>query len=206
MSTAEQAELDQRLREAAEKGDTDAVSAALADGANLETRDGSQRTALLLAVTGDHLGAVRALVAAGADVNAVDDRSDTPWLVTGVTGGVEVMEALLPGDPDLKLRNRFGGIVLQPACERGHAGYVAAVLEQTDIDIDQVNDIGWTGLLEAIILGDGSKPYQEIVATLIAHDVDVNLADAEGVRPLRHARRRGQDRVAQLLTDAGAKT
>jgi uncharacterized protein len=33
---------------------------------------------------------------------------------------------------------------------------------RTSIDVNQVNDLGWTALLEAVILGDGSKRYQQI--------------------------------------------
>lgn len=160
---------------------------------------------LFTAVNDDDVAAAKALVKQGANVNALDDRHDTPWLVTGVTGSVDMLEALLPGEPDVTIRNRFGGTSLIPACERGHADYVAAVLERTDVDVDHVNDLGWTGLLEAVVLGDGSDPYQEIVASLIYHDADVNLADADGVTPLAHARQRGQDAVAKLLTEAGAR-
>ena len=49
------------------------------------------------------------------------------------------------------------------------------------------------------------KSYQEIVATLIRHGADVNLADREGRTALDHARQRGYARIRQLLQAAGAK-
>ncbi|OIV38343.1 hypothetical protein BIV57_06265 [Mangrovactinospora gilvigrisea] len=194
---------DQHLLSAARDGDTDAVRAALAAGADTETRDARRRTPLLLAVTNDHVPAIRALVEAGADADALDDRHDTPWLVTGVTGSVDAMRALLPAKPDLTIRNRFGGISVIPASERGHAAYVKAVLEETEINVDHVNDLGWTGLLEAVILGRGTEPWQDIVRTEIAHGAQVNLADREGVTPLAHAENRGYTAIAEILRDAG---
>ena len=75
-------------------------------------------------MTDDHLRVARLLVHLGADPDALDDRHDTPWLVTGVTGSVAMLETLLPARPDLTLRNRYGGISLIPASERGHVDYV----------------------------------------------------------------------------------
>jgi hypothetical protein len=40
---------------------------------------------------------------------------------------------------------------------------------------------------------------------LLAHKARVNLADAQGVTALRHARAKGQTAVVKLLLQAGAK-
>ena len=130
-------------------------------GANIEARDAHDRTALVLAATYDRVPVANVLVAMGANPNALDDRHDTPWLVTGVTGSVAMLEALLPANPDLTIRNRFGGLSPIPASERGHIDYVRrGVL--TGVDLNHVNDSGWTALLEAVILGDCGPNPQEI--------------------------------------------
>ena len=188
------------LLSAAASGDVEGVRAAVADGADLETRDEQGRTALLLAATHDHVEVAEVLVEQGASADALDDRHDTPWLVTGVTGSVAMLEALLPADPDLTIRNRYGGVSVIPASERGHVEYVRRVVE-TDIDVDHVNDLGWTALLEAVILGDGGPRHQEIVRILLAAGADRSLADREGVTALEHARAKGQTEVAAILED-----
>lgn len=192
---------DSRLLRAANDGSPVAVQAALADGADLEARDDRERTALLLAVTGDHVEVARLLVEQGADVNAIDDQRDTPFLVTGVTGSVDMLDALLPGRPDTRLTNRYGGVSVIPASERGHADYVEAVLERTDIDVNHVNDLGWTALLEAVILGDGGERHQEVVRILLANGADRTIADRDGVSALQHARDRGFTELVALLAD-----
>ncbi|MFF9817225.1 ankyrin repeat domain-containing protein [Streptomyces sp. NPDC014006] len=190
------------LLDAAERGDADAVRAALARGARLETRDEAGRTPLLRAALADRVETARVLVAAGADVDAQDDRQDSPWLVTGVTGSVAMMRALLPGGPDLTRTNRFGGVSVIPASERGHVDYVRAVLAETDIDVDHVNRLGWTALLEAVVLGDGGRVHQEVVETLLAAGADPALPDGDGVTALAHAERRGFTGIAAVLRQA----
>lgn len=195
---------DRLLLDGARRGDAAAVGAALAAGAAVEARDEELRTPLLLAALGDHVAVAELLVAAGADPNAPDSREDSPWLVTGVTGSVRMMRLLLPAGPDLRRRNRFGGTSLIPAAERGHTAYVRAVLDATDIDVDHVNRLGWTALLEAVILGDGGPRHEGVVAALLAAGADPLLPDHEGVTPYEHAVRRGFAGLARTLKAAAA--
>ncbi|MGW1432320.1 ankyrin repeat domain-containing protein [Streptomyces sp. NPDC002431] len=194
--------LDQELLDAARTGNPDRVRAAIEGGARVDCRDEELRTPLLLAVHGDHVEAARLLVAAGADPDAQDTREESPWLATGVTGSVRMLHVLLSAGPDLTLRNRFGGIALIPASERGHAAYVRELLRLTDIDVDHVNRLGWTALLEAVILGDGGRAHQEVVELLLAAGADAGLLDADGTSALEHAERRGFAEIAALLRGA----
>ncbi|WP_234410906.1 ankyrin repeat domain-containing protein [Nocardioides terrigena] len=189
---------DATLLRAAEAGDPDTVAVALRAGADIEARDERDRTALLLASALDHVATAELLVAMGADPDALDDRHDTPWLVTGVTGSVAMLEALLPAHPDLTIRNRFGGLSPIPASERGHVDYVRRVV-QTPVDLDHVNDLGWTAMLEAVILGDGGRRHQQIVQILLDAGADPTIPDSDGVTPLQHAQRRDHDRLASIL-------
>jgi ankyrin repeat protein len=189
---------DRSLLRAAAAGDADGVAAALRHGAELETRDARRRTPLLLASANDRHSVARLLVALGADPDALDDRHDTPWLVTGVTGSAAMATLLLTADPDLTIRNRFGGTSLIPASERGHVGYVRRVV-RTGIDVNHVNDLGWTALLEAVILGDGSGRYQQIVRVLLGAGADSSIGDKNGVTALEHARGKGYREIARIL-------
>jgi ankyrin repeat protein len=192
------ADPDRALLRAAGSGDADAVAVALRAGADIEARDRHDRTALLLAATHDRIAAAQVLVAMGADPDALDDRHDTPWLVTGVTGSVAMLETLLPANPDLTIRNRFGGLSPIPASERGHVDYVRRVVH-TGVDINHVNDLGWTALLEAVILGDGGKDHQDIVRILLRAGADPDIADHDGMTALQHAQQRGHREIARLL-------
>ncbi|MFX4273780.1 ankyrin repeat domain-containing protein [Propionibacteriaceae bacterium Y1685] len=109
-----------------------------------------------------------------------------------------MLAVLLPADPDLTIKNRFGGLSPIPAAERGHVAYIKRVI-RTDVDLDHVNDLGWTALLEAVVLGDGSKPYQEIVQTLVDAGVDTSITDKQGRTALDLARSSGQREIVAIL-------
>ena len=78
-------------------------------------------------------------------------------------------------------------------------------LLKTTIDINHINNLGWTALLETVILGDGGAKHVEIMGLLLQHGASVNLADRDGVTPLAHARRRGYAEMVQLLQKSAAR-
>lgn len=192
------------LLAAAESGRTAEVKALIEKGADLEARDSQGRTALLLAVAGNHVEMARALLAAGASPNTQAANRDTPWLLAGASGRTDIIAAMLPLKPDLRLRNRYGGNALIPACERAHVETVKLLLT-SGIDVNHVNDLGWTCLLEIVILGDGGPRHQEVARLVLAAGADPNLADRDGLTPLAHARARGQAAVAELIEQAGGR-
>jgi ankyrin repeat protein len=193
------ATLEARLLAAAERGDVHGVVALIRAGADVDCADTRNRTAVTIAAFSGHAEVVRELVDAGADVNRQDDERYNAILATGATGDVEVLRAVLGGRPDLTLTNQYGGITIIPASERGHVELVRELLDTTDIAIDHVNDLGWTALLEAVILADGGPRHVEIVDLLLAGGADRSIADPDGVTALEHARAKGYAEMVDLL-------
>jgi ankyrin repeat protein len=74
----------------------------------------------------------------------------------------------------------------------------------TEIDVDHVNRLGWTALLEAIILGEGGRAHTDTVRLLVDAGADVNLPDKDGTTPLAHARQRRFAAIERILRRAGA--
>lgn len=197
------AELDSRLRAAAAEGNAAEVRALLKQGARIESRDPTGATPLLIATHRNHVEAARALIEAGADVNAKDKIHDSPYLYAGARGLDDILKLTLRHGADLKSTNRYGGTALIPAAERGHVETVRTLIA-TGVDVNHVNRLHWTALLEVIILGDGGPRHVAIVEQLVRARADMNLADGEGVTPLRHARRRGFRAMERFLEEAGA--
>lgn len=195
---------DQALLAAAERNDVAGARRLLNEGAGLQARDAQGHTALMIATYRNHVEMAALLIQAGADVNVQDAMQNSPLLLAGASGYLEILRLTLQANPDFKVYNRYGGTALIPACERGHVEVVKALLK-TKIDVNHVNRLGWTALLEAIILGDGGANHQAIVRMLVAAGADLNLADGDGVTPLRHARQKGYTAIVETLQSAGAR-
>ena len=197
--------MDTRLPEAAARGDAASVKVLLAEGVPVDGRDAARRTPLLLATRGNHIEVARLLIEAGADVNAKDNIRDTPFLYAGAEGRNEILQMILAtGRANLADTNRYGGTALIPAAHHGHPETVRMLLG-TGMDIDHVNNLGWTALLEAVILGDGGPVYQEIVGLLVDAGA-LGIPDNDGVTPLEHARRRGFSEIAALIEKGANST
>lgn len=195
----------QKLIQAAEAGDIVTVTQLLQAGADINGQDDRGRTAAMAATHANQVEIVRALIEAGADINIRDNRSDNPFLYASAEGLFEIVKLTIDAKADTKLTNRFGGTALIPAAERGHVEIVRELLTRTDVDVNHINNLGWTALLEAIILSDGGERHQQIVQLLVDHGADVNLADGNGVTPLAHARQRGFEKIVEILLKAGAR-
>ena len=139
-----------------------------------------------------------------ASINAQAANQDTPWLLAGALGRTAMLRHMLPKGPDFTIRNRFGGNALIPACERAHVDTVA-FLVTTPIDVNHINNLGWTCLLEIVILGDGGPRHVEVTKLVLAAGANPNIADKDGASPLRHARKRNQREVAALIEAAGGR-
>lgn len=197
--------LNEPLLLATKEGKTEQILNLLQRGADINAQDAHGRTPVMIATYQHQTAIVRMLLQAGADVNLRDDRLENPLLHAGAQGWPDILHLALEAHADTHLTNRFGGTALIPASERGHVEVVQVLLSQTDIPVNHVNRLGWTALLEAIVLSNGGPVHQQIVQLLIEHEADVNLADKDGVTPLQHARGRGFKEIEHLLLQAGAR-
>lgn len=119
------------------------------------------------------------------------------WAAVYANDVAGVREAVRDG-ADLTLTNRYGGIPIIPAAERAQLEMIEYLLT-TDIDVNHVNNLGWTALHEAIILGDGSDRYVQTVRLLLAGGADPSIPDGDGISPHDLAEHRGFSRIAALL-------
>jgi hypothetical protein len=145
---------------------------------------------------------VRALIEAEANVDIQDDRLDNPFLYAGAEGLLDILRLTIAAGADPSLTNRFGGTALIPASERGHVEVVEELLTNSDVDVDHVNNLGWTALLEAIVLSNGDERHQRVVQLLVDHGADITIPDKDGVTPLEHARSRGFTEIVRILEAA----
>ena len=184
---------------AVQKNDLSRVEEALKNGADVNTTDSQKRSLLLLATSKKQTEMATMLVKNGADVNQQAENLDSPFLYAGATGQTELLKLFLSNGARFDLFNRYNGSALIPACERGHVETVQLLANTKNYPINHVNRLGWTALMEAVILGNGSKKYQEIVKILKETGAKMDIPDNEGITPLHHAKSRGFEEIVKLL-------
>jgi ankyrin repeat protein len=193
------------LHAAAAKGDVAAIERWVRAGADPNSRDASRRTPLMVAVYARHAAAAEALIKAGADVNAFDNARYDVLTIAAVINDMTMLKlALASGANAQAITSPYEGTALIAAAHLGHVEAVKALIG-AKAPLDHINNLGWTALIEAIVLGDGGKRHVEVVKALITAGANLNIPDKTGSRPLSLARKRGYAEIAKLLKAAGAR-
>ena len=112
--------------------------------------------------------------------------------------------ALDGGASARNVTSRYDGTALIAAAHLGHVEAVRILID-AKAPLNHVNNLGWTALMEAIVLGNGDAKHTATVKALVEAGADVNIADRQGITPLQHARRRGYVEMARILENAGAR-
>jgi len=193
------------LHAAAARGDAAEIARLAAGGADPNGRDRYQRTPLHVAAYCSRLDAMRALVKAGADPDALEhDRYDIVTIAAVADDLPTLRLALELGTSPRNVTSRYDGTALIAAAHLGH-DEVVRVLIRAGAPLDHVNNLGWTALIESIVLGDGGKRHVATLRALVEAGANVNLPDRNGATPLALARGRGYAEMAAILASAGAR-
>lgn len=190
------------LLQAVTTGDLNETTKILSsDHYNINEVNEKAETALMIAVHNNQIDIAKQLIDAGADVNSQDTLQDSPYLYAGAEGRTEILAYILAhATPDQSIVNRFGGNALIPAAEKGHLENVKLLSADKRVNINHQNNYGYTALIEAIALRDGSQVYQDIVAELLRNGADPTIVDNYGKSAIDYAHQLGYQNISNLLT------
>ncbi|MDH3466134.1 MAG: ankyrin repeat domain-containing protein, partial [Gammaproteobacteria bacterium] len=147
----------------------------------------------------------KSLLEAGADANALDDQRYDLITIAAVNNDVDMIRLGLEfGADSTTVTSPYDGTALIAAAHLGHVESVAALIS-AGAPLDHVNNLGWTALIEAIVLGDGGDRHVQILQLLINSGANVNLTDRAGTTPMTLAKARGYTEMVRLLELAGAQ-
>jgi len=100
--------------------------------------------------------------------------------------------------------SRYDGTALVAAAHLGREGVVRQLI-QAGAPLDPVNNLHWTAVIEAVVLGDGGARHQATLRALLDAGASVALTDRSGRTPLELVRQRGYSEMAALLEAAARR-
>jgi len=166
-------------------------------GADLSTRDRRGNTPLLYAASFGSVEAVRALVAAGADVNAKNGFDLTPLI--GAATNLEKARILVAKGADVNARTKQGRTALMIAAACDGCSEVVKLLLAKGADAKVKDTGGATALAMAADAGDNDS-----LRLLLAAGGEAQTVESSGVTPLIHAAFNCDLDAAKLLLAKGA--
>lgn len=193
------------LFRAVTEGKLDAVRTAMKDTQAVHMTDGNGRTPLHVATFLKRRELIPVLIKAGAKTGALDNQKYDPVTIAAVADDAQTLKVLLDSGASAKLiTSIYDGTALIAAAHLGHESSVQLLI-RAGAPLDHVNNLGWTALMESIVLGNGGKRHQATLKYLLDAKANPNIPDRQGATPLAHARSRGFAEMVRMLEAAGAR-
>jgi ankyrin repeat protein len=150
------------------------------------------------AIKNDDSTTVKALIVAGADVNAKDKLGETPLHIAAVRGYNEITSLLIDEGANVNTRNKHGLTPLHAAAWSDHKE-TAELLIAKGAQINAKDADGVTPLHVSALSG-----AKKTVTLLIDKGADINARNKDGMTPLHAAALTGQKEAVELLINKGA--
>jgi ankyrin repeat protein len=193
------------LHDAAARGDVAEIEKLIGQGEKPNIQDSNSRTPLHVAALLRKHAAAQALIRLGANPNALDAQRYDVITIAAVNNDLDMLKIALEGGGNARaITSPYDGTALIAAAHLGHVDIVRALIA-AKAPLNHINKLGWTALMEAIVLGNGGANHTATVAALVQANADLNIPDRHGTTALGHARARGYSQIARILERAGAR-
>ena len=178
---------------AIELGNEQAVSLFFRAGINIEIRNPSGWTPLIIAAYNGREKSTTLLLSKDANVDAKDGQGYTALHWAAFKGFLGVTQLLLAGKANVNVQSDMGLTPLHQAAMMGHVRIVDTLIKG-GAKLDEANNDGWTPLHQAV--ADASA---EVIKQLVAAGADLNIKDLREVSPLELAKKRNKAPVLAAL-------
>ncbi len=186
------AQIERRMIECAERGETNQLSELLKQWPQITAKDEHGSSLLHLAAWNGHDGTVAMLVDFGADVHAKDDAQATPLHDAAWNGHINVAKILVAHNGRINELNSDRRTPLHLAAFKGDKALVEFLIASGS-DVTSADKFGHTAL--HLAADHGNVPTLE----LLADNIDVNVASFLRRTPLHLACQKGNDACVTAL-------
>ena len=219
--------LNQKLLEACESGDHEAVSRLLDEGADITTKNSNGDTGLHLGVCRGHEQVVMTLINHGIDVN-ISDIKWTPLMEAAQAGQLKMVQILLDHGAKVNTKSDDGGVTALNKATIGNFPDIVSLLLQHGADetiadnggqiaIQRAEEQGYDEVIKVFceawkkkgsslhveLLTAAKEGRGRLVLGLITAGADIQTRDERGETGLDLAVRGGHKEVAEMFLDYG---
>ena len=190
------------LHKAVHFNDLNEIKRLIETKADLDARDGNGRTPAHVAGFASNEQALQLLAKAGADMNLLDNDLYDVVTIAAVADDPEMLSvAIETGNRADLTTSIYDGTALIAAAHLGHEEVVRRLIK-AGAPLDHINNLHWTALIEAVVLGNGGSRHVETARALVEAGADVTIGDRNGITALEHAQKRGYDAMVKVIQSA----
>ena len=187
------------LLRAAYYNDATAIQKLLSNGANVNSKNNQNVTALNLATARGHLDSVKLLLNNGANPNIAPDNGYTPLIRAAQFGYFEILKLLIVHNANVNSQTKDGATALIFASQLDDKGNTVDILLKNGADVNAKSYDGTTALYLA-----ASENRIYIAQKLINSGAQIDSTIETGASPLIVAVQQGHLDMVKMLVENGA--
>ncbi len=181
-----------------ENKDVKLVEKAIANGLDVKGALNQEGwTALMIAANRGHIEAIKALIQAGANIEAKDKAGWTPLMYAASEGRTEAIKVLVQAGAKLETKDKDGLTPLMIAAVNKFEAVKALI--QAGAKFDAKDNLGWTPLMFS-----ARENHTESIKALIQAGAKLEATNKGGLTPLMIAAANDKFEAVKVLCEAGA--
>jgi ankyrin repeat protein len=138
--------------------------------------------------------AIKAYILEDKDINIVNHKAYTPFILAAYYGHTQVLDVLLQADVDACAVDKKGSNAFMGVAFKGYDQVAKWLLENTGCNVNHQNYAGQTALMMASLFG-----REEMVRMLLEHGANQYLADNQGNTSIKLAQAQGLSRIVEII-------